>query len=89
MRVAIDFDGGDRFLEQALAEAGDDEVTQGSDPRATGLAGVTYRGRTGEGGAARSSGAGHRHAAGDQVLEMLAASTAATAASCSGGHART
>ena len=29
MRVAIDFDGGDRFLEQAMAEAGDDEALLG------------------------------------------------------------
>ena len=39
LRVAIDFADGDRFLEQALAEVGDDDLLRGPDHRAAGMDG--------------------------------------------------
>ena len=43
LRVAIDFAGGDRYLEQALAEAGTDELLRGRILELRGWMAMTYR----------------------------------------------
>ena len=80
LRVGIDFADGDRFLAQALAEAGDDELLQGRILELQGWMAAIYRGDP-----RRAVDLGERALAiarlqGDAVLEMLAASSLATAA---------
>src|SRR5690606_2482860 len=80
LRVGIDFADGDRFLAQALTEAGDDELLQGRIIELQGWMAAIYRGEP-----RRAVDLGERALSiarrqGDAVLEMLAASSLATAA---------
>jgi DNA-binding NarL/FixJ family response regulator len=80
LRVGMDFAHGDQFLAQALAEAGDDELLRGRIIDLQGWMAAIYRGeprRAVELGEAALAIARRR---GDATLEMLAASSLATAA---------
>ena len=80
LRVVMDFAHGDRFLDQALAEAGDDELLRGRIIELQGWMAAIYRGeprRAVELGEVALAIA-RRHA--DTTLEMLAASSLAMAA---------
>ena len=80
LRVGIDFADGDRFLAQALAEAGDDELLQGRIVELQGWMAAIYRGepRRAVGLAEKALAIARRQD--DGVLEMLASSSLATAA---------
>jgi DNA-binding CsgD family transcriptional regulator len=80
LRVGLDFADGDRYLEQALAEAGGDEVLQGRILELRGWMAVTYRAEPVRGlalaEAALAIAARHE----DPALQMLAASSVSLAA---------
>lgn len=79
MRVAIDFDGGDRFLEQAAAEAGDDESLLGRILELRGWLAVVHRAELRKGDELAKQALEIAKRLDDPMMEMLAASTAATA----------
>jgi DNA-binding CsgD family transcriptional regulator/tetratricopeptide (TPR) repeat protein len=79
MRVAIDFDGGDQYLEQAAAEAGDDESLLGRIIELRGWLDVVHRAELDKGEELAHRALEIAVRLGDPVLEMLAASTAASA----------
>ncbi|HZB42574.1 MAG TPA: ATP-binding protein, partial [Ilumatobacter sp.] len=78
-RVAIDFDGGDRFLEQAAAEAGDDEALLGRVLELRGWLAVIYRAELHKGEQLAEQALAIAVRLNDPALEMLAASTVAAA----------
>ena len=79
MRVAIDFDGGDQYLEQATAEAGDDEALLGRIVELRGWLDVVHRAELDKGEQLAHRALEIATRLGDPVMEMLAASTAALA----------
>lgn len=80
MRVAIDFDGGDRFLEQAAAEAGDDESLLGRIYELRGWLAVIHRAELRKGEQLAEQALAIARRLDDPMMEMLAATTAASAA---------
>ena len=78
-RVAIDFDGGDRFLEQAAAEAGDDEALLGRVLELRGWLAVIHRAELHKGKELAERALAIATRLHDDALEMLAASTVAAA----------
>lgn len=79
LRVAIDFDGGDRFLEQAATEVGDDESLLGRILELRGWLAVIHRAELNKGEELASQALELAVRLGDPVMEMLAASTVASA----------
>ncbi len=79
LRVAIDFDGGDGFLEQAGAEAGDDDALRGRILELRGWLAVIHRAELHRGQEFAAEALAIATRLGDPVMEMLAASTVASA----------
>jgi DNA-binding CsgD family transcriptional regulator len=77
LRVGLDFAGGDRFLTQALAEAGDDDLLRGRILELQGWLAMTYRGELRRGLALSEQALELAEWLGDATLEMLAASSVA------------
>jgi DNA-binding CsgD family transcriptional regulator len=78
-RVAIDFDGGDGFLEQAAAEAGDDEALLGRILELRGWLAVIHRAELHKGRELAERALTIAIRLHDETLEMLASSTVASA----------
>lgn len=79
LRVAIDFAGGERYLQQALAEAGSDELLRGRILELRGWMATTYRADPGAGIAYCRQALDIATRLNDPRLEMLAAGSVATA----------
>lgn len=79
MRVAIDFAGGDRFLQQALSEVGDDDLLRGRILDLRGWMAVTYRAELAKGLELGEQALAIAERLADPTLEMLAASSVAMA----------
>lgn len=79
IRVALDFDGGDRFLERALREAGDDEALRGRILELRGWLAVIHRAELRRGQMFADEALAIAQRLGDPVIEMLAATTVAMA----------
>ncbi len=79
LRVGIDFADGDRFLAQALTEAGDDELLRGRIIELQGWMAAIYRGEPRRAVDLGETALAIARRQGDAVLEMLAASSLATA----------
>ncbi len=79
LRVAIDFGSGDRYLEQALAEADDDELLRGRILELCGWVAVILRGEPREGLELAELALAIAHRRDDPGLEMIAASSVAIA----------
>ncbi|MBN2621957.1 MAG: AAA family ATPase, partial [Acidimicrobiales bacterium] len=80
LRVGIDFADGDRFLAQALTEAGDDDLLRGRIIELQGWMAAIYRGEPRRAVDLGETALAIARRQGDAVLEMLAASSLATAA---------
>jgi DNA-binding NarL/FixJ family response regulator len=78
LRVAIDFAGGDVFLAQALAEAGDDDLLRGRIIELRGWMATTYRAELDRGEQLSAEALAIAEQTGDPTLEMLAASALGT-----------
>ena len=78
-RVAIDFDGGDRFLEQAALESGDDEALLGRILELRGWLAVIHRAELDKGKQLAEQALMIATRLHDTTLEMLASSTLASA----------
>ena len=79
LRVAIDFAGGERYLRQALTEAGSDELLRGRILELRGWMATTYRADPGAGIAFCQQALDIATRLDDPRLEMLAAGSVATA----------
>lgn len=87
LRVGLDFDGGDEFLEQALAEAGSDDGLRGRILELRGWLDIVHRAEVRKGMALAEEALAIARRLDDPTMEMLAASTVA-AASLLLGHPR-
>jgi DNA-binding CsgD family transcriptional regulator len=79
LRVGIDFAGGDRYLDQALTEAGSDELLRGRILELRGWMATTYRAELADGIAFCEQALEIAIRLNDPRLEMLAAGSVATA----------
>ena len=84
LRVVIDFADGDRFLDQALAEAGEDDLLRGRIIELQGWVAVVYRAELARGLALGEEALSIAERLGDPALLMLAGSSVAMAALLSG-----
>jgi len=79
LRVGIDFDGGDQFLAQAAAEAGDDDSLRGRVLELRGWLAVVHRAELHKGHRLAEAALAIAKRLDDPMMEMLALSTVASA----------